>query len=545
MILAHHNNNDNYHDDENNAEDNNHEINTNNNDFVSSEKRTNNDNNKKEDPSMEQCIALLEPHLAVFRSRCDSQLKQKKKLQKEKKLSDKKQKSKQNSERNFHNDKNNDKNNKQPEDESPDDNADDADANDDEVPPQLIRIARFFAWRWLPIKRALLRPPPSSQWLQNNQLHHKNSTNLNNNTTNAKLEGNTLEGDINVELGMAYRLRLAKAAHNKGLIGGAEYELLLGAFENHEKEERKLKSCKAAHDDNDDYCKRFKSGKNDLMDRTRLALMRLPTDAIRPNSVSGWKHVKEMIGECCHYWKDAQETKQILEPAPAQVADWAMTSWTAILLSQGLDPSLLSRAKKHHYTTTHSIIKIEESFALLLSDRSSSSPALPLAYAISDRINELLSPPTLESLNGILLFSLGRLFQQFASREDAENHIIRSIVQCAIVGGAVGLAQLSRLVAVYCCGIATLPSTAECNTDMDITSLKNRCKTQAFDLETRLRAKLDSVERIRNVLAKDDSNPHLDNTEFLFQAKSFLDVILHAAAHLVRCGTVGLIKFDM
>ena len=32
---------------------------------------------------------------------------------------------------------------------------------EDEVPPQIIRVARFFPQRWVPMKRALLRPPPS------------------------------------------------------------------------------------------------------------------------------------------------------------------------------------------------------------------------------------------------------------------------------------------------------------------------------------------------------------------------------------------------
>jgi hypothetical protein len=67
---------------------------------------------RQNDPPMERCISLLEPHLAAFRMSCDN------------------------------NDSNNSVN----------------DAPKDEVPPQLLRVARFFRWRWEPMRRAVLRP---------------------------------------------------------------------------------------------------------------------------------------------------------------------------------------------------------------------------------------------------------------------------------------------------------------------------------------------------------------------------------------------------
>jgi hypothetical protein len=68
--------------------------------------------------------------------------------------------------------------------------------NDDEVLPQLTRVACFFPQRYVPMRRALLRPIPRS-------------------------------GDDGlVELTVHYRLRLAKACLKRGLLADAEYEAL-------------------------------------------------------------------------------------------------------------------------------------------------------------------------------------------------------------------------------------------------------------------------------------------------------------------------------
>ena len=96
-----------------------------------------------------------------------------------------------------------------------------------------------------------------------------------------------------------------------------------------------------------------------LMERVRLALLRLPTDATITSSVTAstaiaaWRHVKEMILECCRNWEKNDVTVSMLLTSSTSlekgdneliskhgildVVDWALTSWTALLLSQGVD----------------------------------------------------------------------------------------------------------------------------------------------------------------------------------------------------------------
>ena len=221
---------------------------------------------KGETTSMEQCIVLLEPSLEVFRSSC---------VRKDK-VRDKKSKS-------------------QHIDTTDIEGGDNIinnidDSEDDEVPPQMLRLARFFQFRWLPVKRALLRPPPSPA--------AEEGTSASNNDASS--------GDI--EVSIHYRLRLARACWKKGLVAAAEYESLKGAFDCRG-EKRKRSPMNDGDIENGGQLKgQYKSddsgtgNDNDLMERVRLSLMRLPTDAIQPESersTLAMRHVKEMILEYC------------------------------------------------------------------------------------------------------------------------------------------------------------------------------------------------------------------------------------------------------
>ena len=153
------------------------------------------------EPSMEQCILLLEPHLLGFQKSCRQK---EDKLQHESTGGERKMKRKKvhhaTTEQQQLPTSLNDFNNRE---------EDDTVDADDEVPPQLLRLARFFHYRWLPIKRALLRPvKQSTDIISNNE------------------QGST----SSVEVGLKYRLRLAKACRKYGLVAAAEYEMLMASL---------------------------------------------------------------------------------------------------------------------------------------------------------------------------------------------------------------------------------------------------------------------------------------------------------------------------
>ena len=436
---------------------------------------TNNTNEKigNNDTSMEQCIILLEPSLKIFQSTCMKNDKAKHKKSK------KQSKSQHNSKVHQEVDDENILNHKEIED------------NDDEVPPQIIRVARFFPQRWLPTKRALLRAPPSL--------------------------GDNDGAAPNVEVSLQYRLRLAKACVKKGLVAAAEYETLRRSIDIGIVGKKR----KSNNGDGDDS-KRYKTTEGEdcsLQERVKLSLMTLPTDAVIPErSVNAWRYVREMILECCTHWEKKEDSKaeevqdgELDALTLSQAADWALTSWTALLMSQGMD----------------SATSIEKQMATLLTDRSTANnPTLVLAEAIKCRINDLLSPEIISSLNGINLYSLGKLLASFEVADDAETHIILSVCKCSIRG--VGLEQLARLLAVFSSCISTKTSMNESanllkdgNNNTTVMNIKS--KSTVKDLEGRLRIKLDEEELIESIPGSTSA-----------RANSFFNAVLSATAHLVE-----------
>jgi len=424
-----------------------------------------NDNNST---SMEQCIILLEPSLKIFKSTCMKNDKAKHKKSKKK------------------------HNNKQVQQEVDDENImNNEEIDDDEVPPQIIRVARFFPQRWLPTKRALLRAPPSL--------------------------GDNDDASPNVEVSLQYRLRLAKACVKKGLVAAAEYETLRRSIDIGIVGKKR----KSNNEDGDDESKRYKTTEGEdcsLQERVKLSLMRLPTDAVIPErSINAWRYVREMILECCKHWEKKEDSKAEEEQGesldaltPSQVADWALTSWTALLMSQGMD----------------SATSIEKQLVILLTDRSTANnPTLALAEAIKCRINDLLSPEIISTLNGINLYSLGKLLASFEVDDDAETHIILSVCKCSIKG--VGLEQLARLLAVYTSCIsskASMNESANLLKDGNNTTVMNtKSKSTVKDLEGRLRVKLDGKELLESI-------PNSTSA----RANSFLNAVLCATAHLIE-----------
>lgn len=510
------------------------------------------------EPSMEQCILLLESHLAGFQRSCRQKKEQRhsndlggKKAKKRKKAHSTNEQQQERPRASLNSGSNENEKGINEEEEE-----------DDEVPPQLLRLARFFHYRWLPIKRALLRP------IQ----HSANAT-----SSNSNEEHQTTSPPV--EVGLKYRLRLAKACWKHGLVAAAEYEMLIASLN------KVLEPTSRCSDRNDDINGEMKSrSQNDaavdednLMERVRLALLRLPTDANISSTVStsspaslasataAWRHTKEMILECCRNWEKNDITVSMMLLLSASVAgedseryneliskhgisdvvDWALTSWTGLLLSQGVDCYTATSSSTLVISNSNDpISRIEKEFATMLSNRSQSignsndpNPFLLFAMAVSNRINEILTYRNLKRMRGIQVLSMARLLAMFHSRENAEEHIITSIITCsAVKGGGMDCADsLSRLLAIYCCNISIADGNAA-PTDSLVGKTANR--TTAADLECRLRGKLNDefVKRVVSSIHKEEGLELKQRDMVVSTAKSFMNVIFSMTAHFIKCG---------
>lgn len=312
---------------------------------------------RKDSPSVERCVTLLEPHLQHFRERCEDRESSNKKRKASDELGQ---------------------------------HLDGETAREDEVPQQLVNLIRFFPERWLPVKKALLRPPGE---------------------------------DSGVEVSLPWRLRLARACKSRGFVAAAEAE----SFEN------MLEASRGRGDARDDgrASNRSLSPPPTLMDRVRVSLMRLPSEPDRA-AATAWRHTKSMLLESCR--EDGGDEVDL-----TQVADWSMTCWTVLLLARG--PNITTQKASSNSTETQ--------LASLLTDRSDCNPTLKLAQAVATRIDALLSPECLVKLNGIQIMSLGRLLALHQSQDAAGNHVVASIAKHAAQDGISGLEQLSRLLAVH------------------------------------------------------------------------------------------------
>jgi len=367
-----------------------------------------------DEPSMEQCVSLLAPHLAVFRQQSCADT----------------------------------------------ENASGAAAGtgggsassssanggSDEIPPQLLRVARFFRWRWEPLKRALLRPPVT--------------------TTAAAASSSGRNTDAVIEVGSArHRLRLARALHGRGLLSLAEVDGLASAIERQEKrEDNRFGDDMGNGNDHSEGG----SGISDLTARLRLALSRLPSDA-SDNGVGtstdrakrGLRYAKSVLAE----WRErsiiptstrsddkSDSTGKTDCPSPEEVADWSLTAFTGIVLTNGIDGHSRNR-QGVQFTTDDS--DVESSFASFLLDRGtdpdSGVPAgkqLNLGLAIDEKIRAFLSPDHIDDLTEIHLLSLSRLLSH-APYRIVEDYLAESITLCSQQRGGVGMKQLPKLIASY------------------------------------------------------------------------------------------------
>jgi len=368
-----------------------------------------------DEPSMEQCVSLLAPHLAVFRQQSCADTENASGAAGSASSSS-------------------------------------ANGGSDEIPPQLLRVARFFRWRWEPLKRALLRPPVTTT------AAAASST-----AAAASAASSGRNADAVIEVGSArHRLRLARALHGRGLLSLAEVDGLASAIKRQEREDNRFGN----HMGNSNDHSEGGSDISDLTARLRLALSRLPSDASgdgvgtsTDRAKRGLRYAKSVLAE----WRErsiiltrsddkSDSTGKTDCPSPEEVADWSLTAFTGIVLTNGIDGHCRNR-QGVQFTTDDS--DVESSFASVLLDRGTEPDnGVPtgkqgnLGLAIDEKIRAFLSPDHIDDLTEIHLLSLSRLLSHAPSRI-VEDYLAESITLCSQQRGGVGMKQLPKLIASY------------------------------------------------------------------------------------------------
>ena len=344
----------------------------------------------------------------------------------------------------------------------------------DEIPPQLLRVVRFFRHKWPPLKRALLRPPEPLPRAQQQEGGGKSS-----------------EAVHVIEVGSpALRLRLARALHARGMLSLAEVDELAAALERQQQEEE-LSSEKGGGVINESPTKRRKlDDDNVLAARLRLALSRLPSDAgpsmtkrgegdaigsnTNTSSIDkarkGMRYARSGLSEWEIRWNEntarngdgsARTSTAVSSsacPSPHDVADWALTAFTGIVLANGIDhrPGRTGGVGSGVKLQSADDSNLEQALAAILlppthlADNKTGRECIsPLARAARHKIESYLSPAMVEDITDVHILSLTRLFAQAPYEEVVKNILAKSIVDCSKRSGGVGLQQLSKLVASY------------------------------------------------------------------------------------------------
>eukprot|EP00557_Chaetoceros_sp_GSL56_P012655 CAMPEP_0176479318 /NCGR_PEP_ID=MMETSP0200_2-20121128/1676_1 /TAXON_ID=947934 /ORGANISM="Chaetoceros sp., Strain GSL56" /LENGTH=363 /DNA_ID=CAMNT_0017875355 /DNA_START=174 /DNA_END=1262 /DNA_ORIENTATION=+ len=208
--------------------------------------------------SMSSCssqdIAMLEPYLAAFRKQLQQETQQCQLLSTGMEEADEFETS--NTKYHHHSRTNSSSS-------SSDNNSSSSSSSSGNIPPQLLRIIRFFPMKWHPIKRALLRPP-----LEN-------------------------------ELGVNIRLTLAKTMYDKQLISTAEYDALeqkVVSYQHHRLFDEKTQDENGGI--NIDTIVVDQGIAHDL----KLAFSRLPLDQNKESESDGLQHLRIILEEYCHQY---------------------------------------------------------------------------------------------------------------------------------------------------------------------------------------------------------------------------------------------------
>jgi len=306
--------------------------------------------------SMDQCVAILEPHLEAFRRLNEAN--------DEKRRSNKVMISKNGSMEDYSN------------------------VRGDEVPPQLLRLCRFFKIRWEPIRHALLRPASKDEL---------------------------------IEVGVRDRVRLAVALQKKGFIAMSELDDLTISFLGD--------SCGS------EGITDFGNNKEvDLSVSLERLFHRLPLEAATSSSdfistsafSAAVRHLRSILKRYCEQVEHARLTSRSdtienessipMRLCPREVAQMALASYNSVVATKGFH--ILSIDKSNHIAKSGEIyLGTERTLARFLFGNKESSDMSVVTNEIQIIIQNLLSPSMLGQLNEIQIFSISRFLSHL---EDAD-----------------------------------------------------------------------------------------------------------------------------
>lgn len=286
------------------------------------------------------------------------------------------------------------------------------------IPPQLLRLVRFFTFKWVPIKRALLRNPCKN------------------------------------EVGVTSRLSLARELHDKNLIATAEFELL----------EQVIHSNEFIGTDSSDGASR-KRKRVDIVLELKMVFSRIPLDEGNQCSM---RHLQATVNDYCHLIREYQSANGDCNecgdlPSRDQVSEWALMSFCGAVVSNGIDEPIGKESLSY---------QMESQMVVILTHESVTNK--DLVKQVKKKIQRLLEPTTIDKLSNLNLLCLARFFS-YLDMSVAWLLFGHSICACIQGGHGSGLSSLPKLLATY----TTIMSRRD-DTDFSFSMLQNEVQRLVF-----------------------------------------------------------------
>lgn len=272
--------------------------------------------------------------------------------------------------------------------------------NDDQeaslIPPQLLRVVRFFPSKWTPLKQALLRSPSRN------------------------------------EVGLTSRFMLAQELHKCQFLSTAELEMLENSI--HEYEITKIGKQEERPSFSSRKRSRYQLG---IGYELKMTFSRLPLDK---GSKCSLEHYRSTLNSYYEYLVERKENNEDVVP-PEMAAEWAIQSFFGIVVGNGIDePSSRDCAS----------YRMENQIVHLLSNENPKLEGSELfIQAVKKKFLQLMSPPCIDELNNLNIVCVAR-FLSYLDSQIAILIFAKSIIECYQVGrGIVGLANLPKLLATF------------------------------------------------------------------------------------------------
>ena len=272
--------------------------------------------------------------------------------------------------------------------------------NDDQeaslIPPQLLRVVRFFPSKWTPLKQALLRSPSRN------------------------------------EVGLTSRFMLAQELHKCQFLSTAELEMLENSI--HEYKITKIGKQDESTSISSRKRSRYQLG---IGYELKMTFSRLPLDK---GSKCSLEHYRSTLNSYYEHLVEKKENNDDVVP-PELAAQWAIQSFFGIVVSNGIDePSSRDCAS----------YRMENQIVHLLSNENPKFEGSKLfIQAVKKKFLQLTSPPCIDELSNLNIVCIAR-FLSYLDSQIAILIFAKSIIECYHVGrGIVGLANLPKLLVTF------------------------------------------------------------------------------------------------